>query len=489
MRFLILLLAASASLVVRPQGRNMHWVVGDGAHIVHEPNAATVLAPFPFVTAEGQGAISDPEGNLLFIANHQNLYNRQGDIMPNGTGPFTHEPFGDLTQGSIIVPVPGTIDIYEVVYLNSRTYEYWPKAEHLRVDMSLDGGLGDVVPGTHEVFGDSVTEKLTATPHGNGVDYWVLMNRWDTDEFRAYLVSGTGLDTVPVVSHAGSAHTRFYILPNQNNNFQGQMKFNVAGDRIALTTPNSTSPQPAPPITQLFNFDDNTGSVSYRMSFPGHQGCYGIEFSGDGTKLYVSGMDSVEHYVDQYDLSLDDTLAIQNSRTRVYALVHTSLPDPPADRPNALTLGPDGRIYVTRVYSTLSWFAIIDQPDSLGAACNFIWNGLDLAPTSLNGSHCNQLKRYHDSPYAAGIHVPAERPPLNLFPTPISTTTWLDANGLRGPVQVDWHDAIGRIVRTERVTANGFGLLLDARALGDGIYTIHLRQHQQIGAIKAVVQH
>ena len=144
---------------------------------------------------------------------------------------------------------------------------------------------------------------------------------------------------------------------------------------------------------------------------------------------------------------------------------------------------------MTRVYSTLSWFAIIDQPDSLGAACNFIWNGLDLAPTSLNGSHCNQLKRYHDSPYAAGIHVPAERPPLNLFPNPISTTTWLDANGLRGPVQVDWHDAIGRIVRTERVTANGFGLLLDARALGDGIYTIHLRQHQQIGAIKAVVQH
>ncbi|MBK7083751.1 MAG: T9SS type A sorting domain-containing protein [Flavobacteriales bacterium] len=114
---------------------------------------------------------------------------------------------------------------------------------------------------------------------------------------------------------------------------------------------------------------------------------------------------------------------------------------------------------------------------------------MDLAPTSLNGSHCNQLKRYHDSPYAAGIHVPAERPPLNLFPNPISTTTWLDANGLRGPVQVDWHDAIGRIVRTERVTANGFGLLLDARALGDGIYTIHLRQHQQIGAIKAVVQH
>lgn len=141
--------------------------------------------------------------------------------MPNGQGPFTMEPFGDVTQGSLIVPLPGSPDLYVVIHIHGTSYEDWPQATCSVVDMGLDGGLGDVVPGSRWTFTDSLTEKLTGTPHANGQDYWVLMHEWDTDEFQAFLVNGAGMDTVPVSSHAGSAHVRLFGLPNFKNNHQG----------------------------------------------------------------------------------------------------------------------------------------------------------------------------------------------------------------------------------------------------------------------------
>lgn len=490
MRTFAYVIAVLAHLAAWSQTRNTHWFVGDGAHLEFVPGLPTALVPpSGIMTFEGQGAISDPNGSLLFVANHLYLYNALGQVMPNGNVPFTFDLSGNVTQGSLIIPDPGHAERYLLVYINNHVDDYWPRAKWASVDMTLDGGTGDVVPGSWQIFTDSLTEKLTGTPHANGLDYWVLTHEWDTDEFQAYLVSPSGLDTIPVSSHAGSPHVRFYILPNFNNNLQGQMKFNVAGDRIALTTQNASSPQPAPCIVQLFNFNDATGQVSYRMTFPEHYRSYGIEFSGDGSKLYVSGYDSVYHYVDQYDLSLDDTLAIQNSRTRVYAYDHSTQFDHAWDRPHGMALAPDGRIYVTRAYEMNPWFAIIDQPNEAGLACNFIWNGLNVSPAKLLGSHCNQMKRYHDSPYTAGIHEPAQQPPYSLSPNPISGPCWIDGKGLRGALEVCWRDATGREVLRAHAVGNGFGAALDATPLSNGIYTIQLLQRNAvIGTVRAVVQ-
>ena len=490
MRSLLCCMAMLSQMLAWSQARNAHWFVGDGAHIEFVTGAPALMhSPSGIMTQEGQGVISDPSGDFLCIANHLHLFGALGGSMPNGNVPFTTDVNGDATQGSLFVPDPGNSARYVVVYVHTKVDEYWPRAKWAVVDMSMDGGNGDVVLNSWQLFSDSLTEKLTGTPHANGTDYWVLMHEWDTDQFQAYLISAAGLDTVPVSSHAGSPHVRFYILPNFNNNHQGQMKFNVEGDRIALTTQNASTPQPAPTITQLFTFDDATGQVSYRMSFPEHYRSYGIEFSGDGSKLYVSGYDSIYHYVDQYDLSLDDTLSIQNSRTRIYAYDHSAQVDHAWDRPQAMALAPDGRIYVTRAYEMNPWFAIIDQPNEAGLACNFLWNGLDVSPAKLLGSHCNQMKRYHDSPYTAEIHELAQRPLFSLSPNPVSGPCWIDGKGLRGALEVRWRDATGREVLCAHAVGNGFGAALDATPLSNGIYTIQLLQRNAvIGTLRAVVQ-
>lgn len=265
------------------------------------------------------------------------------------------------------------------------------------------------------------------------------------------------------------------------------MKFSLAGDRVALTTPNLSSPQPAPCIVQLFQFDDTTGTVSYEMTFPGHRRSYGIEFSGDGSKLYVSGIDSMEHYVDQYDLSLDDTTAIQNSRHRVYAFAYAI--DPMMDWPGAMVLAPDGRVYLTHHFSSTSWMGIIDQPDVVGPGCGLVWNALDISPSALVHSFCNQMKRYHDSEFTAGLHPPAPRPALNLWPNPIETHAWLDGVPERGAVQVRWRDTAGRGLREEQLQGNGFGVLLTVGELSDGVYTVELlHSGDRLGVVRAMVR-
>ena len=457
--------------------------------MVHASTGPVVQPPFPAETAEGQGVISDLTGDLLFVANHAQLFNAQGGVMPSGAGPFSFDPLGDQTQGSLIVPLPGHPDRYEVIYLHATSYEDWPRAEHLLVDMTLDAGLGDVVPGSRTVFSDSLTEKLTGTPHGNGVDYWVLAHQWDTDKFLAFLVSDAGLDTNAVVSSAGSPHQRIIGLSPLKNNFQGQMKVSMDGSMIATATRGNIPPPPRPGIVQLFRFDDASGVVEYWTTLPDHFYSYGIEFSAQGSRLYVAGVDSVYQYIDQYDLEMDDTTAIQNSRTRVYSFQYGVPADLPNDRPEAMALALDGRICVTRTFANTSWFAVIHEPDSLGLACDLDWNGLDLSPTSLRGSHCNQLKRYHDSPFTASVRPVVQRPALNLWPNPMQDYAWLDGVRVRGMVRVFWCDASGRVVQEEQVHGNGFGVQLAVGGLSDGVYAVEVSQQgERLGVVRAVVR-
>jgi len=489
MRGAVLLAGYMIASAAFSQARNARWVVGDSIQVTFSTGVPVVTTQAPVITAEGQGAISDVEGNLLFVANHGALFNAQFDTMPNGHGPFSLEQFGDVTQGSLIVPLPGHPTQYMVVYIHGHSADYWPKAERMTVDIALDGGSGDVVLGSRWTFGDSLTEKLTGTPHANEVDYWVVGHEWDSNEFHAHLVNVDGLDTVPVISHAGTPHTRFINLPNYNNNHQGQMKFDLSGERLATTTQNGNSPQPGPCITQLFSFDAGNGHVEYEMTFPGHKRSYGIEFSPDGSKLYVSGYDSLYHYVDQYDLSLPDTTAIEGSRSRVYEFYHGGGFGNSNDRPLAMATAPDGRIYVTRAFAPHPWFAVIDQPNALGTACNFLWNGLDLGVGNLQASHCNQLKRYHDSDFTASVRPVAPRPGLNLWPNPMQDHAWLDGVAERGALLVLWRDASGRSVHQEQVYGNRFGVLLTTGELCDGVYAMELLHNgQRLGVVRAVVR-
>jgi len=356
------------------------------------------------------------------------------------------------------------------------------------VDMAAEGGSGALVSGV-TTFGRKLTERLTGTLHADGTSYWILFHEWKSDKFFAYRTDADGLDTLPVVSHAGAVHAAEYGTCEVNGNRQGEMKFSYAGDRIAITSNNGPcgSPTLQPGLAQLFDFDDATGQVQYSMTLPTHSRAYGIEFSQDGNRLYIPGVDSAERYVDQYDLLAGDTLAIAASRTRVHAVPYDGVLNAPS--PTAMELAPNGKIYVSNTGHSLD---AIGQPNALGAACAYTANAIPFAGFHVYHAHTNQLKRYHDSefvPSHTGFLQQAPGNSPNLWPNPASSSVRLHISPHIASPRVRIHDNSGRVLlySSGQTALNG---PIDVSDLANGLYTVSLLDGGQVlGATRLVVQH
>lgn len=400
----------------------------------------------------------------------------------------------DVTQGQLILPRPGNDSLYDVLVIDvspdsSINNLRKPKMLHMVVDIFANGGTGAMV--SNEVaFGYNLTERLTGTPHGDGTDYWVLAHEWKSDKFLAYRLAANGLDTVPVVSHAGALHSAQYGTCLTNRNRQGEMKFNYVGDVLAITSHNGVcgSDTLQPGIVQLFDFDDATGSVTYWMTLPDHSQGYGIEFSQDGSKLYVPGIDplALELYVDQYDLLAGDTTAVVSSRTRVYATPYDG--QPTSQIPTAMELAPNGKIYVSRSGSSMD---VIQAPNLADLDCGYEENSIIFPNPQTYVGHTNQIKRYHDSEYKrddVGFGAEQHQSQFAVWPNPASSSIRLRMPAKIASPRVRIHDNTGRLLRevSGQVALSG---TMDLSSLASGMYTVSLLDGSAVvGQARLVVQ-
>jgi hypothetical protein len=190
--------------------------------------------------------------------------------------------------------------------------------------------------------------------HANGTDYWVVTHLFGNDAFYAYQVGAGGVGPT-VISFAGIIHDSLSL----GNSF-GQIKFSPCGDKLAIAAGYKDT-------VEVLDFDAATGIVSNPLSIPFSDHVYGIEFSHDGSMLYVSNYNPDTSLV-QFDLTLSTPSAILASR---YGYATTS-------QVFGLQLGPDSNIYVAR--SFIQYLGVINDPEMQGAAANFFENGFDLDP-------------------------------------------------------------------------------------------------------------
>jgi hypothetical protein len=221
------------------------WYFGQNAGLDFNSGAPVALTDGALVTQEGCATISDATGSLLFYTDGITVWNRNHVPMPNGT-----DLLGDpsSTQSGIIVPYPGNIELYYIFTVHDAGE--LEGLQYSMVDMSLNGGLGDVT--TKNIpLATPVAEKLTAVEHANGTDIWVVAHGYGNNDFLAYLVTPTGLVTTPVVSSVGEI---LPILPNGQGT-RGYMKISPNG-QFLVTVSNGTR------LRELFRFDSFSGQVS-----------------------------------------------------------------------------------------------------------------------------------------------------------------------------------------------------------------------------------
>ena len=347
--WLLLLLGNGVPAVAQPETYN--WKFGNRAGITFPAGGGPAItsAPGSLTSSEGCASISDASGVLQCYTNGMQVWDRQGGLMPGGTLTGSNT---SASQAALLVRAPDQAARYYLFTVDAVENALRGGLRYSTVEMSLRGGLGDVTsPNSVPVplpGGVLSTEKLTAVRHANGRDYWIVVHGWLNNSFYCYLLNPSGLSTTPVVSAVGSAHAGSGIA---GDNSIGYLR----------ASPNSLLLAAAPlnlPV-ELFTFDPATGQVSAPRTIPRQAPFhYGLEFSPDNSKLYLSNGTQV------YQIDLANNLAA------------TSLPVTGGGA-QAMQRGPDGQIYVT-IFGTTR-LAIIHSPNLAGTACNLDATGFTLA--------------------------------------------------------------------------------------------------------------
>lgn len=353
---LIVLLLQAGGVVAQHEAQN--WYFGNNAALSFAGEAPKPLLQSAMNTYEACATVSDSTGQLLFYTNSEVVWNRHHQLMPNGNGLGGHS---SATQGAIILRRPGSATQYYVFTVDGCDTNLAGGLRYSMVDMAADAGRGAVSTLAQPLDTGRVTEKLTLVPHANGLDSWVLVHRWQSDQFLAYLVTAAGIAAAPVTSALGSVHTGGGGAL-RNANAVGYLKASPDGRQLALGVRDKDF--------ELFDFDNATGRLSHFVRLPSIYRSYGVCFSPDGSRLYGTDLDGFRVY--QFNLRAGSAAAIAASRVEVGST---------SGYAGALQLGPDGKIYVAQ-YNRV-YLSIIAAPNALGSACRFQLDALNL-----NGRLC-----------------------------------------------------------------------------------------------------
>lgn len=357
------------------QNQASNWFFGENAGINFNvaSNSVSALINGQLNTREGCASISDREGNFLFYTDGSTIWNKNHEIMMNGTGLF-----GDAssTQSAIILPKPGDPNIYFVFTVDDVSFEDEILGlNYSVVDLKLDGGLGAVRQKNINLL-SKCSEKLTAVLKDcESESLWIVTfaSEDGTQEiyntYHAFEVSTFGVNNNSVKS----------TFPSLNiTDGRGYLKLSPDGKLMASANVKDGM--------LLYDFDANSGVVSNERrliinsssNFP-----YGVEFSPNSKLLYVNSsndffnpeLNSPENHfctLSQFDLS---QTFINNSETIL---------DQRQLYRGALQLGPDGKIYraLSSTYNDgLPFLGVIDNPNAVGVAANYIHNGISLGNT------------------------------------------------------------------------------------------------------------
>jgi hypothetical protein len=335
---------------------NYNWFFGKNSGISFNPiqsGSTPIILSGSMESQEGVSSVSNREGNLLFYTNGETVYTSGNTIMTNGTGLSSS---GTSTQSCIIVPKPNS----NKYYIFTTDYNGVPNGlEYSIVNMELQNGEGEVEAKNIKLIKDPLTEKITACNHSNGEDYWIITHTSGDTYYYCFYLSSAGLSG-PIVNNIGSTH----------NTARGYMKTSPDSSKLISLIYDED-------IIDIFDFNSSAGTLSNFMTITGMTfdvGPYGLEFSSDSSKFYVS--EGAGEKVYQFDLTYTSATDIVDNVIEVANISGSSF--------GSLQMGPDERIYLADYNNTN--LHIIHRSNGLGVQCNFQKDGITLTSDTITGT-------------------------------------------------------------------------------------------------------
>ena len=356
--------------------QNNNWVFGYGARVNFSGPIPVGSSNAAINSNESTASVSDPStGQLLFYTDGRKVWNANNEVMPNGAnllGGF----FNSCTQGALIVPFPEDNQRYYLFTLEElEAQSINPLADNgLRysiVDMTLNGGLGDVQVATMNTpLAADLTEKLIVIRSNEILGFWVIAHKKNANEFLAWKIDACGVSAQPIISTVGSIFASVPIGATEA--WSGAMDASPDGNRIGMPIDWSDR-------IEFFDFNKTTGVVSNPLtvnvtddSSPGFLRKYGACFSPDGSKFYYTNFNSVY----QLNLGTYTSSAIASSITLIYS---------PILEPNVypclqIEQAPNNKLYVA--IGNVGRLDEISNPNSLGLGCGYVSNAVSFSPAT-----------------------------------------------------------------------------------------------------------
>ena len=433
------------------QGEASNWFFGTRAGIRFNPdNSVSVLSnpgsSIGINTTEGCSSYSDGEGNLLFYTDGRSVWDKRHRIMPNGNYFAGTGLLGDpsSTQSGIIIPKPNSTTLFYIftvdephhenaaVYPNQNLGNGYPNEDdglnnglnYSTVDISVIGtrNIGDVVSRnvpliTYDTnsLGEEIkykcSEKVTAVKSKNNTGYWVITHF--TDKFYAFKIDASGVNSTPVISQ----NNPMVPVSGYRRNGIGYIKVSPNGKKIAIAhnqMGTQTGGSENNGAVYLYDFDNETGVVSNGVMIVENISPYGVEFSAETKKLYVSG----ENVLYQFDLNERD---IAGSK---FLLAERNY--------SALQLGPDKKIYKANITVDDRYLDVINYPELYGDAAGFQPRAISLS---------SGRSKFGLPPFITSIFTSAIISDGNCFSFP--TNFSIETEGTLNSVTWDFGDGIG----------------------------------------------
>jgi hypothetical protein len=430
--------------IAMAQGQNNMWTFGHNNGLNFNTTPPTFFQSSNLST-EGCASVADSLGNLLFYSNGNTVWNTTGAVMPNGNGILGNGPAAgglpaSCAQGVAIIQLPANHKQYYLFTLDASEDIFGSYTGYLRyslIDMTLNGGTGDVVAAQKNiVLDEAMSEKMTVTK-GAGCYYWLLTHRNNSPTYRAFKIDATGIQ--PGVSSAGSW---------TGDIGAGQLKISPDGTKIA--TCNSI----AGSGIEIGSFDNATGIVSNTGLIDATVSGIGTCFSPDNSKLYICGIGTLA----QYDMgTYPNFTSIESSKVVLST----------GNSYSNLRNGPDGKIYIA-FYSGNPFIGVINSPNSAGNAANVVTNAM---PEPAWAAFTGNI-------YGHGLgndNVYGLTPDITINPS--HDIVGCDGNNLsisapQGFGEYLWNDAI--ILQNRQVTTAGTYWVFSANACTISIDTFHV---------------
>ena len=323
------------------------------------PTAAQIGGGFylPFGASQGAFAtICDANGNFLFGANNNHVFDRNYQLMKGGAMLNNTRSASGFEMWMPLIVSRGR-GIYWVFYYavnkcaDGMNTPPCPggapngSVNRAIIDMNRENGWGEVT--NHKILVDTFSARqLAVCMNANNQDSWLVTHDALSNQFRVYPITDTGIGPAPVRSNVGRRYDQSALQLSSPFPFAGALVSSPNSELLAAQESYINMPDS---LVQIYKLDRASGQVRFlfRVKIPGPS--FSPSFSPDSKKLYLFGgrndnTNAVTNSIFQLDVSVLDSAFVQNSLNVVGNSSATTAA--------TAMLAPNGRIYGGEASST-----------------------------------------------------------------------------------------------------------------------------------------